>query len=564
MPAQLWPHPFYDCSMGVWLFAPSASIHSHNNTLAGVFFNIAQAEVDPCDRTWGALLYGGHRCDPNTTVCMAVHLGHGARRMSYRCQCSYGFGPVTLPAGSPPLNDSYVEPPQFSCAPCPPDQPRCGMANAWEKGVRTGLKVAQGVVMAIVLLLGLVVFKKRKCKIVSSSMWMMLETLLLGALLLQTAVVLRFVEPSLWVCLLEPWCREMGFVVCYGSIILKLYRILVEFRTRKAHRWVLKDRDLLRHLGAMVLAVFAYLAALTAASLHFYNEGFQLLDTVTTDDGMVYPHCKTFWWDWVTQAAEVVSLLVGLHLAYVSRSFRTQFNERGFLCAALVVELVVSSSLYVVQALRVATRTANLSPTTMLVTHFVREQLSVTVVLCLIFLPVLWLARRQPAARSLLPTLDNLSKPADGAGAATATGFHSSDVDVTEVTLKDMNPDDIRAELKRLYTQLEILRNKNMRHNNPHISKRRGGRKVAHRRFSLQALHHRHMRSSARHHTDVEVTEAEGSRTPEDSVCSQEGPSAVFNDGPSTYSEYCYGGHGAHGTHGTHGTPSVSYKGSHK
>lgn len=57
----------------------------------------------------------------------------------------------------------------------------------------------------------------------------------------------------------------------------------------------------------------------------------------------------------------------------------------------------------------------------------------------------LWLARRQPAARSLLPTLDSLSKPADGAGAATATGFHSSDVDVTEVTLKDMNPDDIRV-----------------------------------------------------------------------------------------------------------------------
>ena len=62
------------------------------------------------------------------------------------------------------------------------------------------------------------------------------------------------------------------------------------------------------------------------------------------------------------------------------------------------------------------------------------------------------------------------------------------------------------------------------------------------------------MRSSARHHTDVEITEAEGSRTPEDSVCSQEGPSAVFNDGPSTYSEYGYG----------YGTPSVSYKGSHK
>lgn len=38
----------------------------------------------------------------------------------------------------------------------------------------------------------------------------------------------------------------------------------------------------------------------------------------------------------------------------------------------------------------------------------------------------------------------------------------------------------------RLYTQLEVLKNKTLRHDNPHISKRRGGRKPAHRRFSLQ------------------------------------------------------------------------------
>jgi hypothetical protein len=45
-----------------------------------------------------------------------------------------------------------------------------------------------------------------------------------------------------------------------------------------------------------------------------------------------------------------------------------------------------------------------------------------------------------------------------------------------------------QAELKRLYTQLEVLKNKTIRADNPHISKRRGGRKVAHRRFSLQVL----------------------------------------------------------------------------
>lgn len=34
---------------------------------------------------------------------------------------------------------------------------------------------------------------------------------------------------------------------------------------------------------------------------------------------------------------------------------------------------------------------------------------------------------------------------------------------------------------------------------------------------------------------EEETTEAEPSRTPEDSVCSNEGPSAIYNDLPSTY-----------------------------
>lgn len=42
------------------------------------------------------------------------------------------------------------------------------------------------------------------------------------------------------------------------------------------------------------------------------------------------------------------------------------------------------------------------------------------------------------------------------------------------------------SSLNRLYTQLEYLKNKTMRRDNPHISKRRGGRKQTHRRFSLQ------------------------------------------------------------------------------
>lgn len=68
-------------------------------------------------------------------------------------------------------------------------------------------------------------------------------------------VVVKFFEPSVVQCLLEPWTREVGFIICYGAVILKLYRHLIEFRTRKAHRWVVKDTDLLKYLLIMIMSV---------------------------------------------------------------------------------------------------------------------------------------------------------------------------------------------------------------------------------------------------------------------------------------------------------------------
>lgn len=45
----------------------------------------------------------------------------------------------------------------------------------------------------------------------------------------------------------------------------------------------------------------------------------------------------------------------------------------------------------------------------------------------------------------------------------------------------------------------------------------------------------------------------EVSRTPEDSICSMEGPSAIYTDGPSTYSEL-----------GGFGTPNITHRGANK
>lgn len=158
-------------------------------------------------------------------------------------------------------------------------------------------------------------------------------------------------------CLIEPWLREIGFIICYGAIVLKLYRHLVEFRTRKAHRWVVRDLDLLRYLCAMIVAVLCYLAAFTALCID-YLEYSELIWKMEGADGSITTSnmCRPLKWDYVsvkldiklyiyiktilfvffysflndvqqvTQAGEILVLSFGLQLAFASRNATTQFR----------------------------------------------------------------------------------------------------------------------------------------------------------------------------------------------------------------------------------------------
>ncbi|KAJ9588370.1 hypothetical protein L9F63_018296 [Diploptera punctata] len=550
-----WSPPFLDCLTGKWLFGYSVSILlGQNRGSGGIFFPVAvHLDINQCNETFSSIFGGGHNCDQDTSECVPAE-GVGFRR-GYTCVCRPGyFSDSTMKhfrsqeaEHTFPVADNTIH----RCIPCPEGCDVCGedapcMAR-YDYLLRTVVLGVQILCMCITLVLAIIVFKQRKCKTIASGMWTILETILLGIFLLYSTVVVRFFDPSVEQCLIEPWCRELGFVICYGAIILKLYRILIEFRTRKAHRWVVRDKDLLKYLLGMVLVVLGYMAAWTATNLNFIQENYSVLTLGTTYDGLQFLACKALWWDYVTETG---SSLYSSQLSYACRNATTQFQERRFLFLAIIVEVIVSGAFYILRIIY----SKSLHPDYSFLAYFTRSQLTSTVVLLVIFTPKFWYQHKQVT---------------DSRGTRHyQTQEYSCRIPVDAFRPQDgitgTNSKDIRAELKRLYTQLEVLKNKTIRADNPHISKRRGGRKVAHRRFSLQALHHRHQRCSTRHHgggggggkegggLDHEVTEGEVSRTPEDSVCSIEGPSAIYNDGPSTYSEVGYG------------TPNVSYRVSHK
>ncbi|KAI5704899.1 hypothetical protein M8J75_009868 [Diaphorina citri] len=535
-------NPVWDCVLNKWIFGWILSVQGISGSI-GVFHTLDRVDLNQCDEDLALLFGGKHRCDPETTHCIHKR-GFGLRRGGYDCMCREGFAPPDAQsnASSWTYPGDKLEAANFT-ARC---KQTCGQGMACKletdhflRHVILGVQILS---MFLTILLMCIVFNKRKWKTIAAGMWTILETVLLGIFIMYSSVLVHLWDPTTVQCLLASWLRELGFIVCYGAILLKLYRILMEFRTRKAHRLVLRDKDLLKYLFGMVVIIIAYLSAWTASNMNFIEEGFSLLTIGKAGDGSFFNACKPLWWDYVTEAGEVGLLLFGLHLGCAARNASVQFEERRFLWCAVATELLFSSAFYVWRALAVHP----IHPDVNLVAVFIRSHLTNSLVLVLLFLPKFWYHYKQ--VRDLQAHLSH--EPSDAYKPTQDGAGYISDIDISEVNISDMNPDDIRAELKRLYTQLEILKNKTLRQNNPHISKRRGGRKVAHRRFSLQKKGSREKtflrrNRSMRHQLELSEGppgEGELSKTPEDSICSGEGPSGIFNDGPSAaYSDYGVG-----------------------
>ena len=195
----------------------------------------------------------------------------------------------------------------FTCKSCIDDTP---CRASYDLLLRSSFLGFQSFCATICILLSIVIFRLRKDKDIASSRWIMLQMILLGALLLYLTIILRYFEATPTNCLIEPWLREVGFGLFYGSIIIKLYRILAEFQTRKAHRVCVRDKDLLKYLASIIMVIVGYLAAWTALILDaidgFNNISGKVASTAilyegTTSDGLHFLACKELSWNYVTE-----------------------------------------------------------------------------------------------------------------------------------------------------------------------------------------------------------------------------------------------------------------------
>ncbi|XP_068451688.1 metabotropic glycine receptor [Clinocottus analis] len=481
--------PFLDCEdrlfVSDWMLTLSTSFYGLKPDLTPEFrgvirvdVNIQDIDLDQC-ATGDGWFADTHQCNRTTMECVPSP-GQGFQLGQYCCRCRDGYYDPDLAPRAPgvdadggPVNRSdgaTCYPNMPICLPCWPgcascqDGTPCWVQEAWL--FRGGVLAVQGVFMLLIFVSMLVAYRHRRNRRIRASGLLLLETILFGSLLLYFPVFIMYFKPSTFRCILLRWVRMLGFSIVYGTVTLKMYRVLKVFLSRTAQRVpYMSSLHLLRILGVMLMTVSWFLCAWTVGVLQNRDRNIPVFVTTTTSDGQGFNLCHVDRWDYMMAVAELLFLCWGSSLWTAVRPVPSAFHEPRYMGIAIHNELLLSSMFHLFRF-----TFPSLHPDWMLLLSFTHTHVTITVTLALLFLPKFMYVskpRREEIAAEVYEDEVDLRR----SGSYLNSSFHSAWSEHSGV-----DPDDFRDELRKLYAQLEVHKTKKMTANNPHLSKKRSSR----------------------------------------------------------------------------------------
>uniref|UniRef100_A0A3B3ZV47 G-protein coupled receptors family 3 profile domain-containing protein n=1 Tax=Periophthalmus magnuspinnatus TaxID=409849 RepID=A0A3B3ZV47_9GOBI len=476
-----WSAPYLECENGNfvprWLLTLSAGFYGLKSNQAPQFrgvvrvdINLQDVDIDQCSSDgWFA---GTHTCNLTTTECLPMR-GYGFVLDKYQCQCKKGFyHPSRVAVNSFESNGPNADEGWSSdCLPCAPGCTFCKddtpCVTREDGALRLTVLAFQCLCMLLLFISMVIIYHYRRNKSIRASGLVLLEAILCGALLLYFPVDILYFQPSVFRCILLRWVRLLGFATVYGTLTLKLYRVLKVFLSRTAQRIpYMTSWRVLRLLAIILLVVLWFLVAWTSAVCQSPERRWALIDTGYTPEGLQFSMCLLDRWDYMMAVAEFLFLLWAVYLCYAVRTVPSAFHEPRYMAIAVHNELVLSAIFHVIRF----TLAPELHPDWMLLLFFTHTHLTVTVTLGLLLIPKFLFAgthmRDDIASEAYEDELDmGRSGSYLNSSITSAWSEHSLD------------PEDIREELKKLYSQLEIYKRKKMLANNPHLQKKRSSKK---------------------------------------------------------------------------------------
>ncbi|XP_032359680.1 G protein-coupled receptor 158a isoform X1 [Etheostoma spectabile] len=513
-----WSAPYLECENGNfvprWLLTLSAAFYGLKPNLAPEFrgvvrvdINLQDVDIDQCSTDgWFA---GTHRCNLTTMECLPIQ-GYGFVLDKYTCHCKKGFyhpnrvsvngftrmGRKGKAAESGPNADegssSDCLPCQQGCAYCKDDTPCVAREDS---PLRMAVLSFQCLCLLIVFVSMVLIYHFRRNKSIRASGLVLLEAILCGALLLYFPVGILYFQPSVFRCILLRWVRLLGFATVYGTLTLKLYRVLKVFLSRTAQRIpYMTSWRVLRLLGIILLIVCWFLVAWTSAVCQNSDRKLALIDVGYTPNGLQFSMCLLDRWDYMMAVAEFLFLLWAVYLCYAVRTVPSAFHEPRYMAIAVHNELVLTAIFYIIRF----TLAPELHPDWMLLLFFTHTHLTVTVTLGLLLIPKFLFAgthmREDIASEAYEDELD-MGRSGSYLNSSITSAWSEHSLDPEDIRTPDemghlssINGCGVRScdslwekrtneELKKLYSQLEIYKRKKMLANNPHLQKKRSSKK---------------------------------------------------------------------------------------
>uniref|UniRef100_A0A663E6I9 G protein-coupled receptor 179 n=1 Tax=Aquila chrysaetos chrysaetos TaxID=223781 RepID=A0A663E6I9_AQUCH len=360
-----WSPPFLECRDGrflpAWAVTLSSAFYGLKPDLSPEFKGVVRVDIELRDVAIDQCASGPgwfadtHRCDLNSTQCVPQE-SRGFVLGRYLCRCKPGFygavgsralGSPSTAAGADGGSRLACRPCRQGCTTCEDDMP-CLIQE--DRALRAAILSCQACCMLAVFLSMLISYHFRRSKRIRASGVVLLEMILFGSLLLYFPVFILYFKPSIFRCIVLRWVRMLGFAIVYGTITLKLYRVLKVFLSRTAQRVpYVSSQRVLKMLGLILLLVLWFLAAWTIGMLENVDKNIPLVIRTQTARGLHFYICGHDRWDYMMVIAEMLFLLWGSFLCYATRTVPSAFHEPRYMGIALHNELMISATFHVVR-----------------------------------------------------------------------------------------------------------------------------------------------------------------------------------------------------------------------
>ncbi|XP_016381584.1 probable G-protein coupled receptor 179 [Sinocyclocheilus rhinocerous] len=471
--------PFLECVDGRflpgWLLSLSMPFYGLKPDLSPEFRGVIRVDVniqgfnlDQCANGdfWFA---NTHQCNRTSMECESIPQ-QGFRMGQYCCRCKKGYYSPNPDIENKRNGTRACYPEVPVCLPCWPGCDKCeDGAPCWVQEdwlLRTGVLAVQGLFIVLVLISMLVAYQCRRTKRIRSSGLLLLEMILCGSLLLYFPVFILYFKPSTFRCILLRWVRLLGFAIVYGTLMLKMYRVLRVFLSRTAQRVpYITTTGVLRMLGVIVLTVSWFLCAWTVGVLQNRDRNVPLLIISTTSEGQGFNVCDLDRWDYMMAVAELLFLCWGSFLCSAVKTVPSAFHEPRYMSIAIHNELLLSSVFHLLRFAR-----PSIHPDWMLLLFFTHTHVTITVTVGLLFVPK-FLHMSRPGQEEIAAEVYE-----DEVDLRRSCSYLNSSFNSNCWSDHSLDADDIRDELKKLYSQLEVHKTKRMANSNPHLPKKRSSR----------------------------------------------------------------------------------------